>query len=63
MGGRSTRAARVVARAGGGEVLVTRVIVDQAQRSDALRVKLIGQIELKGFRGADRAVLGPPATG
>ena len=43
------RAARVVARAAGGEVLVTRVIVNQAQRSDALQFKLIGEIRLKGF--------------
>jgi hypothetical protein len=28
---------------------VTRVIVDQAQRSDALRFALIGQVGLKGF--------------
>ena len=40
-------AARVVARAAGGEVLVTRPVVDQA--SEHLAFKLIGEVRLKGF--------------
>ncbi len=43
------RAARVVARAGGGEVLVTRPVVDSANRQDGLGFDLIGEVVLKGF--------------
>jgi adenylate cyclase len=43
------RAARVVARAGGGEVLVTRPVVDAAVGMDDLSFELIGEIGLKGF--------------
>lgn len=43
------RAARVVARAGGGEVLVTRPVVDSAGRQDGLGFDLIGEVVLKGF--------------
>jgi adenylate cyclase len=43
------QAARVVARAAGGEVLVTRPIVDAAVGVDGLRFDLIGEIGLKGF--------------
>ncbi len=43
------QAARVVARAAGGEVLVTRAIVDTAAGVDGLRFELIGEIGLKGF--------------
>ncbi len=43
------RAARVVARAGGGEVLVTRPVVDAAAGMDGLSFELIGEIGLKGF--------------
>lgn len=43
------RAARVVARAAGGEVLVTRAVVDAASRGDALEFELIGEVVLKGF--------------
>jgi adenylate cyclase len=43
------QAARVVARAAGGEVLVTRPIVDTATGVDGLRFELIGEIGLKGF--------------
>jgi adenylate cyclase len=42
------RAARVVARASGGEVLVTRPVVD-ASRQDGLEFELIGEVVLKGF--------------
>ena len=43
------RAARVVARASGGEVLVTRPVVDTASRQDGLEFELIGEVVLKGF--------------
>jgi adenylate cyclase len=43
------QAARVVARAAGGEVLVTRRVVDVANGIDGLRFELIGEIGLKGF--------------
>ncbi|HSZ69266.1 MAG TPA: adenylate cyclase regulatory domain-containing protein [Solirubrobacteraceae bacterium] len=43
------QAARVVARAAGGEVLVTRAVVDLAAGVDALAFKLIGEVGLKGF--------------
>jgi adenylate cyclase len=41
--------ARVVARAAGGEVLVTRRVVDVANGLEGLRFELIGEIGLKGF--------------
>jgi adenylate cyclase len=43
------QAARVVARSAGGEVLVTRRVVDMASGADGLRFELIGEIGLKGF--------------
>ncbi|MGH2854504.1 MAG: adenylate cyclase regulatory domain-containing protein, partial [Solirubrobacteraceae bacterium] len=43
------QAARVVARAAGGEVLVTRTVVDLAEGVDGLAFKLIGKVGLKGF--------------
>jgi adenylate cyclase len=43
------QAARVVARAAGGEVLVTRRIVDAAEGEEDLSFELIGEIGLKGF--------------
>jgi adenylate cyclase len=43
------QAARVVARAAGGEVLVTRAVVEQADGVDGLAFKLIGEVGLKGF--------------
>jgi adenylate cyclase len=43
------QAARVSARAGGGEVLVTRPIVGAA--GDHLEFELIGEVRLKGFSG------------
>jgi adenylate cyclase len=43
------RAARVVARASGGEVLVTRPVVDIAGRQDGLQFDLLGEVVLKGF--------------
>jgi len=44
------RAARVVARASGGEVLVTRAVMDAASRQDGLEFELIGEVVLKGFK-------------
>jgi adenylate cyclase len=43
------QAARVVARAAGGEVLVTRAVVELAAGLDGLAFKLIGEVGLKGF--------------
>jgi adenylate cyclase len=43
------QAARVVARASGGEVLVTRPVVDEAAGAEGLSFELIGEVRLKGF--------------
>jgi adenylate cyclase len=43
------QAARVVARAAGGEVLVTRAVADLAEGAEGLAFKLIGEVGLKGF--------------
>jgi adenylate cyclase len=43
------QAARVVARAAGGEVLVTRPVVDVAAGLDGVRFVRIGEVGLKGF--------------
>jgi adenylate cyclase len=43
------QAARVVARAGGGEVLVTRPVVELADGVDGLQFDRIGEVRLKGF--------------
>jgi len=43
------QAARVVARAGGGEVLVTRAVVEMAAGVDGLEFERIGEVRLKGF--------------
>jgi len=43
------QAARVVARAGGGEVLVTRPVIDVAAGVDGLEFNRIGEVRLKGF--------------
>ena len=43
------QAARVVARAAGGEVLVTRPVVDMAAGVDGVTFERIGEIGLKGF--------------
>ena len=50
------QAARVVARAGGGEVLVTRPVVDLAAAPDGLQFRLIGEVGAEGLLRADRAV-------
>ena len=46
------QAARVVARAAGGEVLATRPVVDVAMGSDGLVFHRIGEVALKGFSDA-----------
>jgi adenylate cyclase len=43
------QAARVVARAAGGEVLVTRPVVDMAAGADGVSFERIGEVGLKGF--------------
>jgi adenylate cyclase len=43
------QAARVVARAGGGEVLVTRPVVEMSAGLDGLAFDRIGEVRLKGF--------------
>jgi adenylate cyclase len=43
------QAARVVARAGGGEVLVTRPVVEMLAGVDGVRFERIGEVGLKGF--------------
>ena len=43
------QAARVVARAGGGEVLVTRPVVDVAAGFGSVKFERIGEVGLKGF--------------
>jgi adenylate cyclase len=48
-GGAVNQAARVVARAGGGEVLVTRPVVELAAGVDGLEFERIGEVRLKGF--------------
>ena len=42
-------ASRVVARARGGEVLVTDAVVDRVSKSDDLAFENVGQVKLKGF--------------
>ena len=42
-------ASRVVARARGGEVLVTDSVMDSMTQKDHLRFENIGQVKLKGF--------------
>src|SRR3954468_21889627 len=42
-------ASRVVARARGGEVLVTGQVLDEVRESDHLSIDSIGQVKLKGF--------------
>ncbi|MHB8242819.1 MAG: adenylate cyclase regulatory domain-containing protein [Solirubrobacteraceae bacterium] len=43
------QAARVVARSGGGEVLVTRPVVEMAAGIDGIQFNRIGEVRLKGF--------------
>ncbi|HEV3071316.1 MAG TPA: adenylate cyclase regulatory domain-containing protein [Solirubrobacteraceae bacterium] len=57
------RAARVVARAAGGEVLVTRPVVDMAAGLDGLRFALIGGVVLKGFSEPTELFIASSAEG
>jgi len=43
------RAARVMARASGGEALVTKAVVEASRRSDSVRFEPLGPVGLKGF--------------
>jgi adenylate cyclase len=54
-------AARVVARSGGGEVLVTRPIVDAV--GGDLAFERIAEVRLKGFKGATELFLARPHDG
>jgi adenylate cyclase len=55
------KAARVVARAAGGEVLVTRAVVDAA--GAGLEYQLIGEVRLKGFSAPTEIFVAMPAEG
>ena len=57
------QAARVVARAGGGEVLVTRSIVEIADGLAALQFERIGEVRLKGFSDPTELFLASPREG
>jgi adenylate cyclase len=57
------RAARVVARAAGGEVLVTRPVVDMAAGLDGVRFELIGGVVLKGFSEPTELFIASAAEG
>jgi adenylate cyclase len=57
------RAARVVARAAGGEVLVTRPVVDMAAGVERLRFELIGGVVLKGFNEPTELFIASAAEG
>ena len=55
-GGNVNLASRVVARAHAGEVLVTDTVVAAAGERTDLEFEPIGEVQLKGFRGADVAL-------
>ena len=57
------QAARVVARAGGGEVLVTRPVVDLAAGVDGVEFDRIGEVGLKGFSEPTELFTASPRTG
>ncbi len=57
------RAARVVARAGGGEVLVTREVVDVAATLYGVRFERIGEVGLKGFSEPTELFIAADAAG
>jgi adenylate cyclase len=57
------QAARVVARAGGGEVLVTRPVVEMAASADAVSFDRIGEVGLKGFSEPTELFLASARTG
>jgi adenylate cyclase len=57
------RAARVVARAGGGEVLVTRPVVDAAAGVGSVQFDRIGEVGLKGFSESTELFTASARTG
>lgn len=57
------QAARVVARAGGGEVLVTRPVVDMAAGIDGVKFDRIGEVGLKGFSEPTELFIASNRTG
>ncbi|HEY4450423.1 MAG TPA: adenylate/guanylate cyclase domain-containing protein [Solirubrobacteraceae bacterium] len=57
------KAARVVARAGGGEVLVTRPVVEMAAGVAGLEFTRIGEVQLKGFSEATELFTAVAAKG
>jgi adenylate cyclase len=57
------QAARVVARAGGGEVLVTRPVVEVADGVGGLQFDRIGEVRLKGFSEATELFLASSREG
>lgn len=57
------QAARVVARAAGGEVLVTRPIVEMAANVDGLDFDRIGEVRLKGFSEPTELFIATARTG
>jgi adenylate cyclase len=57
------QAARVVARAGGGEVLVTRPVVEMAAGVDGIAFNRIGEVRLKGFSEPTELFTAKPVEG
>jgi adenylate cyclase len=57
------QAARVVARAGGGEVLVTRSVVELADGLAGLQFDRIGEVRLKGFSDSTELFIASPREG
>jgi len=57
------QAARVVARAGGGEVLVTRPVVDAVGGVDGVKFDRIGEVGLKGFSEPTEIFIASDRTG
>jgi len=57
------QASRVVARAAGGEVLVTRSVVNVADGLDGVQFDLIGEVRLKGFSEPTELFLASARTG
>ncbi|MEA2141551.1 MAG: adenylate cyclase [Solirubrobacteraceae bacterium] len=57
------QAARVVARAGGGEVLVTRPVVEMVAGVDGVKFERIGEVGLKGFSEPTELFIASDRTG
>jgi adenylate cyclase len=62
-GGEVNRAARVVARAAGGEVLVTRQVAELAAGVDGVEFERIGEVRLKGFSEPTELFVASSRTG